>query len=405
MKKPKNLCKDDEYKEIFETINQISENKKIKIILTPGNHEISIWGNQDTRFRKRKNSLITKLRKSLRRNAISEDFLKENLFCQYIILDNNINNELKISLYDSKLQILREEPIFEEILKQTFEIKFKSLLCHGHQCDPIEDIASPWWSLGIYTPKIIKQIGNIIWNGLIKGGIISNWLYRKRIRNTLLDNKLNVDESSERKLTILSIYSIELKKGKESELLEFIEAKFIDNIVDFVEKINKDLKKFGNNKFPITHFIYGHTHETSRDLLAGLSILNSGSWQRYEEFPVIIRVCNRNDGFHRYKFFIPQKLLLFNQIIHVISQLVINLGKLILHKDRIKRYNFTTSEILQKSRINNEIDDKEYDLLKYYYDLKIVNISLIDFQTFINQIKPIYLRIYNKIKTLQKKST
>ena len=253
MKSPSSFSENEEYQEIFKILNTLQRNHNLHIIFTPGNHEIPIWGNEDLRFNRRKRRLIKKFKKPFQRNNIGVDILNEYNFCQYIILDNE-NNNFRISLFNSKTtmkkfidkkKLSRRAWFYEKDYDIIWndEKKFGCMLCHGHQFDPIKGLASIFWSFGIHSPEFLKKIGNFIWNGLIKGGLIINWKYGKKLKKGLIDKHLIFDTVTERKVNIMLRNLKKLEKHPRNIIFDDLDKKYTKNIKKFVKKL-RGLKVF-----------------------------------------------------------------------------------------------------------------------------------------------------------------
>jgi len=421
MESPKGFSKNKEYQEIFNLLNVLQKNQDLKVIFTPGNHEIPIWGNEDRRFKRRKRRLINKFQEAFEENKIGINFLSEENFCQYVILDNEDKN-FRISLFNTKKtmkKFINNKRISrrEWIRQKTYEIawsnnnKFKCLLCHGHQFDPIKNIASLFWSIGIYAPQIFKKMGNFLWNGIIKGGLMIKWRYSKILKNKLIEKNLIFDTASERKILTIITNSKKLEVDPDNIIFNDLHEKYINNIAEFVKKLKlkrikiriRKLKKPIAKKSGISHFIFGHSHKEFRTTVKdiSLSLVNSGSWQRLLD-PIIISVINKGRPIRLRKFRVPKEFKLLFMILAAVNQLIFLLGQLIVINSRklIQRDRFTSMEILQKSKVNREITLDECKTIKKYYDFEITNVNNLNFNQFFKDINSIYTRTYRKVKRI-----
>ena len=407
MASPKKICEFLNFRNIFLLLDDIQQNG-IDIYFTPGNHEIPIWGNQDTNFKKRKEKLLRKFEKAFQKNNIPWNILNPLHVCQYLVIDKNTQN-LQITCYDMLEEIIKSTPISDSniypVIWNGNISNFRALLSHGHQTDPIEIIANPFWGIGLHFPNVLKRFGNIIWNGIIKGGYISRWKRDRKTKKGHIDKNFKLDEDSTRKILITSRFSKEIIKSSRNIVLHLLEKMGVSNIRDFTLKLNDKLDEGSQRK--ITHFIYGHTHKEDKFNACNITVLNSGSWQRYTS-PAIISIVNDPVAFKIDKFMIPTQLRFYNAMIISINQLIYMLGQILLVKNlKMKRYKFTAPEILRKSlnpkivtTKNGQITKNDYEQIYNYYNWSLTNILAFDFNIYLNTIAPIYSSIYTEIKRL-----
>lgn len=91
-------------------------------------------------------------------------------------------------------------------------------------------------------------------------------------------------------------------------------------------------------------------------------------------------------------------LTLINQLIYMLGQLLVINSLKLVSRDR-----FTSMEILQKSKDNELITPEDYKSIKEYYDFKITDVGSLNFDLFIEQIRPPYSSIYQMVKRLDPK--
>ncbi len=146
-----------EFIHILKLLDQIYE-QGIRIIITLGNHEVSVTGDWDKEFTPRKIEFINTFQNILKEYDYKAKFLNKRNFCQYVTLTNNTNKpepEWELNLFDSKYQIPNKMPNnLRPIIigKSTTTHPFKFIFCHGYQFFKAES----------------KSAGEVIWNPLFK---------------------------------------------------------------------------------------------------------------------------------------------------------------------------------------------------------------------------------------------
>ena len=279
------------YQTIFDLMTDLTE-IGIKIFFTLGNHEIKIISNMDKNFSSRK----IKFRREFEKNSFKYiKLLNLTNISQYFILGVlNIDNQKRwaLSSYDSMVNIFRTKQtrkpyIFQDISVPDSITKFNCLMTHGVQFESLLRTYGggiPWW-LGLISPDIIKETGNIIYQ-------TSKGFFRE-----LKDNINRLLEDQRRYLrslmkifliapfTILILLFLKLikliirgrKSLKNESYYQYIEKKFLPNLVK------------GRKIRQITHIIFGHTHSpdfVKRRIKIGkntswnIQIYNSGAWQQ-----------------------------------------------------------------------------------------------------------------------------
>lgn len=263
------LCENNEFIEIYASLQTLKYNG-IEIILALGNHEIATWGFYNLLFEKRKMEFLEKLRV----NGFSFNFLNEMTTCQYIILGKNRKDETVLSLFDSKRnvkfnahnQIISENKNREIILKNnalTKEICY--FMAHGHQF-------ADW----IFHHFVVAPIWRSLIQDNIERGVLNELYYeiRKRLIDITTDNIERV--ASEKKIDISrfppgllkeDLSKIDKKLSQEGSSVK--NEVYHKNIVQYVSA-----EQFK----PVTHVIFGHSHETDVSKFDNLTILNAGCW-------------------------------------------------------------------------------------------------------------------------------
>ncbi|MHA1309595.1 MAG: metallophosphoesterase [Candidatus Helarchaeota archaeon] len=280
-----------DYKEILEDIDAIL-NHGVAVVLTLGNHDISVSGNLDKKFLKQKRKLIKKF-KEINLNA---KFLNELTIGQYLYIHNNTRG-WEISIYNKK-NIFDSNPINTITLQKTENLskKFHILLTHGHQFFPEKTkLASSIWDFCLSAPDIIKEFFNYLWNVVLK---------REKT-----NEPINLDDELEKNQEILEKkFNLKLKSRKKKVIMKYYtNFKDIDNYRD--QLINSEAKiKEVLGDTEITHIIFGHTHKVEILKEDNRLIYNTGAWQHvnpsYAEFysdgTIKIKILNDNGEWEDY---------------------------------------------------------------------------------------------------------
>ncbi|MFX1419214.1 MAG: metallophosphoesterase, partial [Promethearchaeota archaeon] len=168
------ILKLKDYQNILEKINQLHDIDDFNIVFTLGNHEVPVIGNYDTEFPENKKGMLNNFNREQKKTDIEYSFFKNNdIFSQYILLQSEDLGRSRpiIKLFDTKQDIIRDNSI------NTIDLNVKAnstefnnfFLTHGYQFDPNLSFFSKVWYIGLKNPfSFIKQIGDLIWNGVIK---------------------------------------------------------------------------------------------------------------------------------------------------------------------------------------------------------------------------------------------
>jgi len=294
------------YKRIFTLFKKLKNLHEINIFFALGNHEISILPDADARFNHRKKKLLKEFKDEGFKFC---DIISFQNVCQYFLL-NLENKKWKLSLYDNQEQLIKDEvePVNFKIISEhevpdDVDPSYNCLLAHGHQFETfiIEYGGGLAWYLGLKSPDKIKEIGNYIYNDIIKGKgsgtskEITKWYINKQdpFLKTLDDNTLPF---------IMPLVPIFVKYI--AKLQDFKE-KLQNNI--YIEEFKKDfLPGLVKNELQkkITHLIFGHTHKPKKpeltmgikvnDKFWDITIANCGAWQQIDK-PTIIEINNKGE--------------------------------------------------------------------------------------------------------------
>ncbi|UCD01874.1 MAG: metallophosphoesterase [Promethearchaeota archaeon] len=292
--------KTENYEKIFLRLRKLKE-KGISIFFTLGNHEIKIIGNLEKWFSKRKKKLVEKFKKFNFRYA--DLFNLKNIW-QYFILTAD-EGRWKLGFYDSKKEIVNQKNIylFQFDKVEAPDISYNCLMTHGIQFETFlrkYGGGIPWY-LGLKSPDAIKEVGNLLWNEVIKLSIrtidkvFDRWLAQSRkITQRLL------------KISLISPFLIFLKLF--DKLLKMVARKRekLKNetyIKQFRKKFLPKLVKMGYNR-EINKIIFGHTHKDTK-LSVPLNnqrtkqswkatIANSGAWQQIDK-PSLIEINDKGE--------------------------------------------------------------------------------------------------------------
>lgn len=280
-----------DFKEIYNRLDVLLENG-IHVIITLGNHEISIRKPLEKRFKRRKNKMVRKFQRKKLRNK----FLKRENMCQYIVLRKNENEQLEMITYDSKNHIDKTRFVKAEILgniphEGPLKGRYKCLFTHGFQFEPEKfSFFALIWCFLLRMPGFIKELFDILWNGIIKTPErpaieqIDKAEFNRRIK----ENKKMLNKKQKISYFLFKRFILkELVKEAErraaikdnSEFNKVIEESYID---DFLE-------------LGITHVVYGHSHTKQEDVvIKGVPVFNTGGWQQVSE-PAFIEIHSNGD--------------------------------------------------------------------------------------------------------------
>lgn len=312
----KDLLQFKPFNNILTNLDKLYQKETIDLVITPGNHEIPVVDDYDANFKKEKSNLLedfkTAQTQSNRKN-LDCDFLflkKPEVFPQYAILSNDDDKTTNLDLFDTKIEISNNNPIKNIPLNVVIDTPQSNnlLMTHGYQFDPRRNLFAGIWKLGLKkTGKIIKTIGNAIWNGVL------HKIYRKGKR--LLD--FGNGDQEKLKGVIEKTTDKYIKKGKAYNLSNTDKENIKENVnikyqsdmkreeiktnEPFISTITENfLPDLYDRGYPnrINHVIYGHTHykvfSALRDILRRerketeqyqtqvepeLSISNTGAWQ------------------------------------------------------------------------------------------------------------------------------
>lgn len=286
-----NLCCNNKFIEIYELLQAI-RNNGVEIIITLGNHEISTWGYYNIEFKKRKISFLERLRN----NGFYFDFLNKLTICQYVILGQNSRNETVLALFDSIYriefnkhgQIISDEGYREIILKHKALIKdYCYFMVHGYQ---FED----WLLHHIFLAPM--------WKSFVEDDnerVILNELWYKFKQENVNITTENIEQVVSNMDIDISEFSLEKIKWNLSKIDKNLKhgGRNIKNEV-YHEKIMQFMES--ERYKPITHIIFGHSHECDISLKEDLTILNTGCWIK-DKKPSYIEIYI--DGSSRFKEF------------------------------------------------------------------------------------------------------
>ncbi len=274
------LSKD--YNDIYKELTILQEREDFSVIFLLGNHEIPVTNDYNLKFHSRKKDFLNKFRSSFTKYSINTNILNKDFFCQCATLSCK-NNKWEFFLYDSEDRVkpINDKPIIVGELPLNTKKDYVYLFAHGYQFEEEKElkICAAVWASAIEMPDPIKELGNVLWNGVISSGIKISNLMEKII------DKI-VDKES-------TIYNIIKKRKLRKKPTRKLLKKFL-NFLRFYEivrerkrndKFNENIQdKYMNSK--LTHVIFGHTHIkqiadfSNISMGKTLKIINDGSWQK-----------------------------------------------------------------------------------------------------------------------------
>lgn len=307
------------YDKIFLGLKKLID-KKIRVFFTLGNHEIKIIGNLEKWFFKRKKKLVEEFEKF--NFKYTNIFNLKNIW-QYFILTAD-EGKWKLGFYDSKKEIInqKKENIYSFDKVQTHIDSYNCLMTHGIQFETwLRKYGGgiPWY-LGLKSPDAIKEVGNLLYNKVIKLSIrtidkvFDRWLFqsRKFVQYFL-------------KISLISPFLIFLMLF--NKLLKMVQRKRerIKNetyITQIKKKFIPKLGKMGYNR-KFDNIIFGHTHKdiklkeylkyNDKSKPWKATIANSGAWQQIDT-PSLIEINDKGD-LKVVKYLLKEKEIEFEKIL------------------------------------------------------------------------------------------
>jgi len=274
------LSKD--YIDIYKELSILQEREDFSVIFILGNHEIPVTNDYNGEFRSRKKDFLNKFRSSFTKYSINTNILNKDYFCQYVTL-NCKNNKWELYLYDSEYQAKpnNDKPIIIGEVPLNIKEDYMYLFAHGYQFEEEKElqICADVWASAIEMPDPIKELGNVLWNGIIHCGI--------KISNVM--DKI-IDKIVDKEPTIYDVI-------KQKKLSKNPTRKLLKKFLSFLKYCEIILEQKRNDKFnenildkymisKLTHVIFGHTHIKqiadfgNISMRKTLKIINDGSWQK-----------------------------------------------------------------------------------------------------------------------------
>jgi len=274
------------YNNIFTLLGELKD-KKVEVYFTLGNHEISILGNLDKKFRKRKEELLKEFyKKGFKYRTI----FNSKTVWQYFMLIGE-NKKWRLQFYDSQKEIINSPGertyTLGEASKPTKS--YSCLMTHGNQFENFfrkYGAGIPWW-IGLKCPDFIKEISNILYNQELRKSIrlfeegVDTWLYQQHKRLKRLKKLVFIEPFYVifKLFSRLIIYYARIKKKLRNEsYINYIQNKFLPK-----------LEKKGYNP-KITNIVFGHTHQVAKiqifniantgERVVNCDATNSGAWQQ-----------------------------------------------------------------------------------------------------------------------------
>ncbi|NVM34298.1 MAG: metallophosphoesterase [Candidatus Lokiarchaeota archaeon] len=280
-----NLSNNKDFNKIYNILQAI-RNNSVEIVIALGNHEIPTGGFYNLEFEERKMLFLEKLRL----NGFYYNFLNEFTVCQYVILGQNSSNKTVISLFDSIHDIefngfgliLREDDKRTIILEHIKLMnKYQYFMTHGYQFEG-------WFKHHIFLAPV--------WESFVEENIervLLNELWYELKQLNLLITDENIEHvASERNLDISDFSSSRIERDliKIDKKLAYNGRNVKNNI--YFRRILQFLKKYSLQ--PITHVIFGHSHEIGMSNVNNIIMMNAGCWVA-DKTPSYIEIHNYGD--------------------------------------------------------------------------------------------------------------
>jgi UDP-2,3-diacylglucosamine pyrophosphatase LpxH len=253
------------FKGIFEKLDFLIDNG-ISVITILGNHDLSVSGNFEKKYRTRKLKYIKKFKK------VKNDFkfLDDLNISQYVNL-RNIGDEWYLKLFDSK--DLRDENLLRNInMGQVLDLdrELNIIIAHGHQFYLKETkVGSKLWDFCLKVPDLIKEIFNYLWN-----------VARRDLENmSVTDFEKLIQENSN---MIEGKFNIKLSPKMKNQLKVLFENN--NKVKAFLIELDNhkaDVKNYFDEQiYPITHLIYAHTHKAEIFSQDNILFVNTGAFHQ-----------------------------------------------------------------------------------------------------------------------------
>jgi len=218
-----------------------------RIIPILGNHELSVSGEYDNEFSKRKNAFF---------KGYNWNFIDNSSITQYVILIKK-KDDFTLNTYDSVDDI--DPSIFTNSDRNT-----NYIICHGFQFQNNLELLARFWNFCLNGNRVRKTGCKKIWYNLVGG----RWI---RKTGEDLDDRI-VDNIEE-----IDIDFIEIQDAYNEYTRN--EAYF-ERLIEFC-RINNLLNHIGN-------VVFGHTHAPANGERIGvnenLMVYNTGSWIEYNDY-------------------------------------------------------------------------------------------------------------------------
>ena len=218
-----------------------------KIIPILGNHEISVSGDYDGQFTKRKKDFF---------KGYDWNFIDNSLITQFVIL-TKLKDEMRLHAYDS----------IDEINSSIFKNSNPNnnyLICHGFQFQNKLELMAKFWNFCLRGNEHRRDFCKRIWYRLVGG----RWIRRQAED---LDDRW-VDRFEEIDINFVEIQEVFNEQTRNEPYYQRI-VKFFQN----------------NNLFDfIGNVVFGHTHAPVNGERIGsneqLVVYNTGSWIEYDKY-------------------------------------------------------------------------------------------------------------------------
>ncbi len=264
-----NLCSNKVFVDIYNILQAINNNG-VEIIFALGNHEIPTGGFYNFEFEKRKKDFLEKLRV----NRFYYNFLNEFTVCQYVIFGQNSSNNTVISVFDSIYDIQFNELglILRENDKGTIILENKNLknsyqyfMAHGYQFEAWfkhHFFFAPVWK-SFVEEDVERVLLNELWYGLKQFNLL---ITDENIEYVASERKLDISDFSPSRM---EKDLIKIDKRLHNNGRNIKNEIYFRRILQFLEKYSLQ---------PITHVIFGHSHETDVSNVNNVVMMNAGCW-------------------------------------------------------------------------------------------------------------------------------
>ena len=267
------------YTEILDKFEVLYQREDIKLLFALGNHEISVVGDYNNSFPDNKKKMLRDFNEMQKKIGLDYNFFSNDAFSQYILLQPGGHDEPEpcIKTFDS------EQDIFSNSTVTTLDLDVPRvgglggfLMSHGFQYDPDLEKYSGIWDLGLANPfSLLKQLGDVIWNGFLKKIYDKSKMLVYYVQDEYQGKRDKIIKKEKKRIIKKHEDVLEPLLKEEENMLKLdnnLKIKWdsdqhreaIRENQGCINNIASTIPNYVNNGIPISHVIFGHTHDKLR---------------------------------------------------------------------------------------------------------------------------------------------